>query len=344
MENETTLDVFEDSVNDWLDTLIESGQLGAGGATAPQGPQAPSGLPCLYIHNVTDKCENLSEKLVKLSSDWQAKQGLTKYDKKRANGYIAPREKKAANMLFLNAAALLQRGIERCAFVTITTPQNMSYWEKDGWSEARELFRSWVGHAGGLPYVFGPDRDWCRVIEPQRSGRIHWHMLVDLGEGVDIRTGIDFEAIKNRDYRSAGPVLRGIWARMRDSAKRYGLGRVEVLPVRHPKWEACARYVGKYLIKSIHRESWENLCDQKKRPLHARRIGFSKFGRVATVQYSWLKEGQEWRRGVELLACACGAETYAELKQILGPKWAWNNKDRIQNPALYDHEGEENPL
>jgi hypothetical protein len=169
-------------------------------------------------------------------------------------------------------------------------------------------------------------------------------MLIDLGEGVDIRSGVDFQAFKARDYRTAPPALRSIWAKMRESGKRYGLGRVEIMPVRHPKWEACARYVGKYLSKAIHREVFENVCESVKRPLHARRIGFSKGGRVATIQYSWLKDGEDWRRGVQLLAVACGAENYTDLKEILGPKWAWNNKDRIHNPMAYHREDADNPL
>jgi hypothetical protein len=344
MENENTLDFFEDSVNDWLDTVIESVDMGAGGAPAPEGPAALPGLPCLYIHNVIRREDKPSPKLVGLSEKWRGKQALPKADRTRANGYISPREKKAANMLFLNAADLLQRGVERCAFVTITTPQNMSYWTKEGWGEARAMFRSWIGNKTGFPYVFGVDRNWCRVIEPQQRGAIHWHLLIDLGAGVDIRTGVDFQAFKDRDYRTAPYALRCLWARMRESAKRYHLGRTEIMPVRADKWEACARYVGKYISKAVNRETWENTCDNKAKPLHARRVGFSQGWKVANTNYSWVENGQEWRRGVALLACVVGAESYDDLKQILGPKWAWNNKDFIQNPSAYDHEGEENPL
>lgn len=344
MENETNVDVLSDSVNDWLDIELEG--LAEAGEQAPRDGVAGGGspLPCLYIHNVTRQCENLSQKQAQISDKWRGNQGLAKADRGRLCGSITGREKKAGNMLFLNAANLLQRGVERCAFVTITTPENMSYWEKKGWEKARALFRSWIGHKTGLPYVFGFGRDWCRVIEPQRRGAIHWHMLIDLGEGVDIRTGVDFQAFKNRDYRTASPALRSIWARMRESGKAYKLGRVEIMPVRDPKWEACARYVGKYLSKAVQREVWENACDQKVRPLHARRVGFSKGGRVATIHYSWLNEGREWRRGVELLAIACGAENYGDLKEILGPKWAWNNRDVIENPSDYDRKDQENPL
>lgn len=352
MDNEENLADFNEDWQAFVERTLE--EMGGGEAedTPPHerapgaswGGGAEGSLPCLYIHNVTNQAEKPSAKLAEMSSKWKGKQALPVADRNRQCGDIQPREKKAANMLFLNAAELLQRGVERCAFVTITTPQNLSYWEKDGWAAARALFRSWVGHKTGLSYVFGENRNWCRVIEPQRRGAIHWHMLVDLGPGVDIRTGVDFAAFKARDYRSAPPALRGLWARMRKSAKAYGLGRVEIMPVHCDKWEACARYVGKYISKAIHREVFENVCDNKAKPLHARRVGFSQGWKVANTNYSWLEHGEEWRRGVQLLAVACGAESYAELKQILGPRWAWTNRDRIHNPEEYMEYSEESPF
>lgn len=339
MENADNVALFTEEVNDWLENVLNVGGDGAGIDPRATGAGIATPLPCLYIHNVTETDGKPSQKLADLSARWKGKSALPVADRKRQCGYISPREKKAANMLFLNAADLLQRGVERCAFVTITTPQNMSYWEKEGWQKARGLFRSWISHSGGFPFVFGAGRDWCRIIEPQRRGAIHWHMLVDLGVGVDIRSGVDFEAFKRRDYRTASPVLRSIWARMRQSGRAYGLGRVEVMPVYKEKWEACARYVGKYLSKAIHREVWENHCDNKAKPLHARRVGFSQGWRVATSTYSWVEDGAEWRKGVSLLAAACGAKDLEGLKGILGKRWAWTNKDFIQNAASYDLEG-----
>jgi len=327
-------DILTDLDSVFIDSMVEEIEaVKDGGAGGAQPPLVPSVLPCLYIHNGPEGDTKPSPKTAEMSSKWQAKSLLSKADKKRECGFIAPRERKCAESLFLNAGHILSRGVERCAFVTITTAQNNSYWTKEGWENARKMFHSWSTHKGGLPYVFGAGRDWCRVIEPQRRGAIHWHILIDVG--ADIRTGCDFEAFNRGDYRTAPPALRKLWARMRDSAKRYGLGRVEIMPVKSEKWEAAARYVGKYISKSIHADVFYSKCDGVARPLHSRRVGFSQGWKVANSNFSWLEHGSSWRRGVELLAASVGAETYADLTLILGKKWAWNNKQFIQSPETF---------
>lgn len=301
-------------------------------AGAPAAPSARPGdagpvvsLPCLFIHNVTKRDE---KRALELSEKWAQMGSKSDRQRKLSDKYMLGRDKKAAESLFLNASALLGRGVERCAFVTITTAQNLSYWTPEGWKAARDRFRSWSGHKNGLAYVFGAGRDWCRVIEPQRRGAIHWHILIDCG--VDIRAGVDFEAFERRDYRSAGPALRGLWSRMRESAKRYGLGRVEIMPVKSDKWEAAARYVGKYISKGIAREGWERYCDGKVKPDHARRVGFSAGGwRVSNTQFSWLVSGSEWREAVKWFAISNGCEDYGDLRRIFGKRWAWRNRENI---------------
>lgn len=327
-------DVFGDDDSVFVDSMVEGmGPCEGSAAWGAQPPLSASPLPCLYIHNGIEGEVKTSAKLAQMSDDWRAKQPLAKSDRKRESGFIAPRERKCAESLFLNAGHILSRGVERCAFVTITTAANHSYWSKEGWKSARKIFHSWSTNKGGLPYVFGAGRDWCRVIEPQRRGAIHWHLLVDVGQ--DIRTGCDFEAFNRGDYSSAPRALRGLWAKMRDSAKRYGLGRVEIMPVKSEKWEAAARYVGKYISKSIHADVFYSKIDKVARPLHSRRVGFSQGWKVANTNFSWLEHGESWRRGVSLLAASVGAETFDDLSAILGKKWAWNNKQFIQSPDAF---------
>jgi len=336
MENESILDILDDSVNDWLETVIEDGFEGATSpAPSPVRGSVRGGvaLPCLLIHNVIRQIETQSQKSVNLSSRWHCSKEAAKSDlhpEKRLGKRISSnREKKCAETLFLNAGHLLKRNLNGCAFVTITTPQNLSYWTKEGWAEARNRFRSWIGNKTGLPFVFGSNRDFCRVIEPQRRGAIHWHLVIDCG--VDIRSGVNWDAFKAGDYRSAPPALRAMWSRMRESAKKYRLGRTEIMPIRSGAWEAAARYVGKYISKGIVREVTEAACEGVYRPKHSRRIGYSVGWRVASMNFSWCESGRDWRKGVEMLAAHVGAVDVADLKNVLGPKWAYFNKDVILN-------------
>ncbi len=282
-------------------------------------------LPCLYVNNVNGKGK---------------KKGSFGRKRSNENPFLSS-DRKAGESLFLNASALLSRGVDRCAFVTITTPQNLSYWTMEGWKEARKRFRGWTCGKGGLSYVFGEGCDWCRVIEPQKRGAIHWHLLLDTGQ--DIRTGCDFEAFNRGDYRTAPPALRGMWARMRESMKGYKLGRPEIMPVKSDKWEAAARYCGKYICKGVKREQWEKLADQKERPAHTRRVGFSRGGwRVANPNFAWIEHGEEWRNAVGCFARRIGVESYDGLSELLGKKWAFYCHEAIwdvweQEQAGPDH-------
>lgn len=297
----------------------------AAGAPAPaRSAPGASPLPCLFKHNVPEN----REKQARLTANYRAKRHEKSVDGKRTfDKPLLSRDRKAAETLFLNASELLGRGVECCAFVTMTTGDNLSYWTPDGWEAARNRFKAWISHALGFEYVFGKC-DWCRVIEPQRRGAIHWHLLIALG--VDIRTGVDFDAFNRGDYRSAGCALRGFWSRLRESAERYGFGRCEIMPIKSEKWEAAARYVGKYISKGIRREVFEFECEQKARPLHSRRVGYSAGGwRVANLHFSWLDSGEPYRRAVEWWALSNGIETYEEIKTVFGKRWAWRNKKGI---------------
>ena len=129
-------------------------------------------------------------------------------------------------------------GLERLGFLTLTFRDHVT--DK---REAQRRFHSLrtgvllERYAGGLV-----------VWERQRSQRLHAHLLVILS--ADIRTGVDFDAIADRDYRSAPPALREEWAFWRKTAPRYGFGRTELLPIKS-EVGAIASYVGKYLQKDL---------------------------------------------------------------------------------------------
>ncbi|AXH77777.1 MAG: putative phasyl DNA replicon protein arp [Microviridae sp.] len=166
------------------------------------------------------------------------------------------------------------------------------------------------------------------VFERQKSGRIHFHLIVVCP--VDIRTGFDFDAIAERDYRSANKALRAEWAFWRRTAKKYGFGRTELLPIRS-NTEAIARYVGKYLGKGFGlRES---------RDKGVRRVSYSGAARVGTCNLQLLNSGTRlWRSKVAIFAAMVQAtypgtriDSMAELNRVLGPKWAYRHREFIQS-------------
>jgi hypothetical protein len=172
-------------------------------------------------------------------------------------------------------------------------------------------------------------REAIRVYERQKSGRIHYHLLVAIGR--DIRTGVDFRALENQDYRSAGPALRAEWAFWRRTAKLYGFGRTELLPIIDTA-EALGRYVGKYIAK--------HLGAREERDLGVRLVSYVG-PRVATVKFAWAGgKGAAWRRGLEALVRDLAAmrridsPTCEAMRRAFGKQWAWSWKDVIAQRAL----------
>jgi hypothetical protein len=88
------------------------------------------------------------------------------------------------------------------------------------------------------------------VTERHKSKRIHFHLLVSLASGADIRTGLNFEAVRQRRYSSASPALLALWELLRERLPKYGFGRHELLPIRKTG-EAVAAYISKYIEKNV---------------------------------------------------------------------------------------------
>ncbi|MEO6847155.1 MAG: hypothetical protein ABI254_07845 [Chthoniobacterales bacterium] len=84
--------------------------------------------------------------------------------------------------------------------------------------------------------------DYIAVLERMKNKRIHYHLLVAVG--ADIRTGFDFAAVKQKDYRTASAHLRSEWAFWRRTAPKY---RSDVL-------NSCPSKV----IKKRSDFTWEN--------------------------------------------------------------------------------------
>lgn len=223
--------------------------------------------------------------------------------------------RRTAYALQLNVQAMCERhGIERIGFLTLTFADHVL----DA-REAQRRMHSLQTHV--LKVRYGNS---IRVIERQKSGRIHYHLLVAVG--ADIRTGCDFDAFARRDYRSAPAELRREWAYWRATARKFGFGRTELLPVRSSK-EAIGRYVGKYIAKHL---------DVRQREDRRVRLVSYTGDKDASTRFAWAGGmAARWRHQlgafVRMLHEA-GALEEASTKAMakrFGPRWAYQWRDQI---------------
>lgn len=190
------------------------------------------------------------------------------------------------------------------------------------------------------------------VTERHKSSDIHFHLLGTLAGRPDIRTGLDFAAIKKRDYRSVPKALREIWATLRDVLPRYGFGRQELLPVRKTG-EAVAAYVSKYIEKNVC-----NRLKEDRRKKLVRYLGWEKM-QLKANEFEWDGvRARAWRgKAREIVGlievelpdvlpeiprrikedCASAAGKIrprqldgSQAKEVLGPRWAFTITKFIQ--------------
>jgi hypothetical protein len=215
-------------------------------------------------------------------------------------------------------------GLEKLGFLTLTFADLVL-----DLKEANRRFNSLNTHVIKERY-----RRAIKVPERQRSGRLHFHLVVVLD--ADIRTGVDFEAFSRKprgDYRTAGPALRSEWAFWRNTASDYGFGRTELLPVRSTA-EGIARYVGGYIGKHVRERA-----DADKGARLVSYIGFQGGGRKASSRLAWsglnvktgLVDGNAWlwRHKLAVYAERNGAKDTDDLAKLFGPRWAYRLQAEI---------------
>jgi hypothetical protein len=233
---------------------------------------------------------------------------------------------KSAVALTWNVKALADRyGIERLGFLTLTFADHVT----DA-REAQKRFNSLATRILRQRYA-----GYIRVVERQKSGRIHYHLLVVLND--DIRTGFEFAGIARHDYRSASVALREEWSFWRETAKAYGFGRTELLPIRSTDI-AIARYVGKYISKHV--------AAREKRDKGIRLVEYSRGARVASTRYQFMTAGAAlWRLQLEAFARIVAEQNglqevvFSDLAVLLGARWAYTNKDFIRSLPVNIPEG-----
>src|ERR1035437_2702795 len=234
---------------------------------------------------------------------------------------LSSSENKTALVLRENVGKMVELcGLERVGFLTLTTPDNCSYWTREGWDEGQRRFHSFMSHS--YPDIFGQSSKRVIVLEPQDRGAIHWHMLIECP--CDIRTGVNFAEFNEKprgNYRSAPAGLKELWKLLRESCKIYGLVRHELLPICSTK-KAVSEYVGKYIGKTIEMEARVGLGGVR-RPFKVRRVRyFQGTWRSANTRFAWVGAGRTWRAAVALTAAQLGIKDMAGFSMRFGSKWA----------------------
>jgi len=213
-----------------------------------------------------------------------------------------PADRKRAWSVFKNSQYLIDRhGLQKIGFLTLTFAENLT-----DFREAQRRF-----HSLATNFLRDLFDDWMVVVEPQKRGAVHYHLLVVCG--ADIRTGFDFEALERRDYSSASPYLRGLWQSLREGMSRYGFGRSELLPIKSTA-EGAARYVGKYIGKGSRYRG-----DQFK---GARMVRYSQGWRAVGSRFSWVDGGVRWRSLLAEVARVGGLDTLDDFTARYGRYWA----------------------
>ncbi len=239
-----------------------------------------------------------------------------------------PAERKRAWSTSQNIEAFIDLfGVDVCGLFTVTFP------DRPDSREAQRRVHNF--HRRVLADIFG---EFVRVREFHREGVTHYHFVVQCFG--DIRSGFDFEhylrvqawsrggrkGSKPRGVLGRNALLKGLHGRLNRSAKAYGIGFMELAPIRS-KGEAVGKYLGGYLTKGNPHKP----ADAKR----TRDVTYSQgFSRRVKGAWAWYEDGWLWRAKVAYFAKLAGISSYDGLSQKFGPRWAHRLKDEITNLPL----------
>ena len=257
-------------------------------------------LPCLYSINCTENLPTTSIGTNKLSTN----------------------HKKTAFILGESVSIFCDRHkITHVGFLTLTFPITL----RDP-KVAQKRLHSFLTHILTPRY-----KNHISVFERQESGSIHYHFLVSLAQ--DIKTGIDFEQLEKRNYKSANKYLKSEWKFLRDTAPKYGFGRTELLPVKTNQ-EAMAKYIGKYIAKHLEVREYQDKGIKLVRYSDGARIGNNRFNFISEGSKLWRLKLREFATHVEDHVPHSIINSPLDFKKYLGPSWAYKNRDYILNIKL----------
>jgi hypothetical protein len=317
---------------------LERGERATGCGAEGAAP-APAALPCQNSNNSDkpakryrlkpfDPAQGLFTSTDNKHAFWEQREG----DLLQRWGLPSGAEAKASFHLRLNVAAFCEHwGRNHCLFFTITDEDNL---------HPTQFARRWNNYLRrhGVWVV-----SFIRVLEPQKQGRPHYHLLVAVlwdtppdafdwqaFEGCQQerhdhgRTAL-FRELRERYKASAASDLVTLWSRLRKVLPRYRLGRAELLPLRKGK-EAISEYVGKYLEAglALRRHSWKG----------CRRVEFDRRAKNAwlacTRVFAWHSPGAKaWRARVGQIAAVLGVGDMEGIRRKLGSKWAYRLREAI---------------
>jgi len=237
------------------------------------------------------------------------------------------RLRKSAFSVAENAIRFVEKvGLEKVGFLTVTFPAEVK--------SPREAQRRWNNFCRRVvSRLFGQR---VRALEPHSDGRPHSHSLIDCGG--DIRTGFDWEhydrvrawskdrlrslAAKPRGSLNRRPHLVWLHSELRRLAPLYGIGRVELIPLRSTG-EAVGRYVGGYLSKGTGRRrgmEWKGV----------RHVSYTRrCPRAIKGPWAWAEHGRRWRRQLARWAAKHGCATMEEISAVFGPRWCYHHSPAI---------------
>lgn len=301
---------------------VVNGENGGGLEPSLEGDSPPVRLPCLNSNNsiekpirnrITTRKDGFEEYYY---TDENGNRIKARQPKERGEGYtfFTHYEEKSIYILRGNIESMIKHhGVENCGFLTLTFPDNLR-----DFREAQKRFNSLASNLLRKLFPGG----YIVVLEPQKRGAIHYHLIV--GTEQDIRTGFDFEAVSKRDYRSANDYLRGLWSQLRNSMDKYGFGRSELLPIK-TTGEGIAKYVGKYLQKNFLE------CPTDWAKSKARKVRYSRSEwRTHKHGFQFISEGSaRWRQRVGAFAERVGAESFEDLRELFGPRWAYFSREYL---------------
>ena len=205
-------------------------------------------------------------------------------------------------------------GRDRIGMLTITFPADVTTKV-----EAEKRMKSFRTNVMAERY-----QEWIRVYERGKLGGIHYHIAVvcpgPVSNGFDFKAFAEAQHLRitkgrcpefyvqhNKYVKSASRWLRGEWKFLRDTSKKYGLGRHELLPVR--SCSGAGAYLGKYLSKGSTEDPRDKGC---------RRVEYSQGARAWSSKFSWNSpNGREWRYRVKYYAESIGVYDYETLVDVL---------------------------
>lgn len=279
-------------------------------------------LTCLYSHISNEKSLNSPISLPLTRSGTGRFGG---YEERKARferladlvsrtNELSTNHKKTAHILYESVAQMVSHyGIENLGFLTLTFAEHVT-----DPKEAQRRLNSFLTGVINDRY-----QDYLGVLERQKSGRIHYHLLIVLNH--DIRSGYDFT--KGNRKKSASSYLKHEWEFLRKKTEQYGFGRSELEPIKSTE-QAISRYVGKYISKHIGARDFQDRG--------VRLVRYSKKCRAGTSHFSFYTENsKKWRKNVSLFAAIVSEkenvdiENLADLTAVLGRNWAYHFRKMI---------------